>query len=100
MRVVIVSRHPATVKYLKNIWPEAEVVDHITDPGKYRNCLLVGNLPLPMVAELLRNGNRFVMVSLNVPKELRGKELGEEELKKYVKLYEITRLELSEFVIS
>jgi len=100
MRVVIVSRHPATVKYLKNIWPEAEVIDHLDDPRRFKNCLLVGNLPLPMVAELLRNGNRFVMVTLNVPKELRGKELGEEELKKYMKLYEITKLELSEFVIA
>jgi len=97
MKVVIVSRHEGTINYLKKHYPNAEVVNHIDDPKKFKDSLIIGNLPLHMVSEILKNGNRFVMVSLDVPKELRGKELNESELKEYIKLYEIKKLELEEF---
>ena len=98
-KVVIVSRHEATINLLKSKYPDAEVVNHISNPAEYSNCLIIGNLPINMIADLIKNGNRFVLVALNVPPELRGKELGEEELKKYMKLYEIKSLELEEFRI-
>ena len=97
MKVVIVSRHKGTIDYLKKRYPNAEVVNHIDDPKKFKDSLIIGNLPLHMVSEILRNGNRFVLLTLNVPQELRGKELGEEELKRYAKLYEIKELKLEEF---
>jgi len=97
MKVVIVSRHEATVNYLKKRFPNADVISHMSDPSEYRNCLIIGNLPINVIDTLLKNGNRFVMVSLDIPKELRGKELNEEELKKYMKLYEIKELKLEEF---
>ena len=97
MKVVIVSRHESTIDYLKKRYPNAEVVNHIDDPKKFKDSLIIGNLPLHMVSEILRNGNRFVLLTLNVPQELRGKELGEEELKRYAKLYEIKELKLEEF---
>ena len=99
--VVIVSRHKSTVEYLKTIFGNAEVVDHLTpeDIEKIKGKIVVGNLPIDMIAELLKNGNRFVLVTLNVPRELRGKELSLKEVKKYCKLYEIVDLKLSEFVV-
>ena len=97
MKVVIVSRHEATVNYLKKRFPNADVISHMSDPSEYRNCLIIGNLPINVIDTLLKNGNRFVMVSLDIPKELRGKELGEEELKRYAKFYEVRKLELEEF---
>jgi len=97
MKVVIVSRHKGTIDYLKKRYPNAEVVNHIDDPKKFKDSLIIGNLPLHMVSEVLKNGNRFVMVSLDIPRELRGKELNESELKEYIKLYEIKKLELEEF---
>jgi len=97
MKVVIVSRHEGTIDYLKKRYPNAEVVNHIDDPKKFKDSLIIGNLPLHMVSEVLKNGNRFVMVSLDIPRELRGKELNESELKEYIKLYEIKKLELEEF---
>ena len=97
MKVVIVSRHKGTIDYLKKRYPNAEVVNHIDDPKKFKDSLIIGNLPLHMVSEVLKNRNRFVMVSLDIPRELRGKELNESELKEYIKLYEIKKLELEEF---
>ncbi len=99
MKVVIVSRHEGTISLLKKRFPDAEVVSHLSDPAAYKDCLIIGNLPIHMIAELLQNNNRFVLVALNVPPELRGKELNEEELKKYMKLYEVKKLEIEEFKI-
>jgi len=98
MKVVIVSRHEGTISLLKKRFPDAEVVGHLSDPATYKDCLIIGNLPINMIAELLQNNNRFVLVALNVPPELRGKELNEEELKKYMKLYEVKKLEIEEFI--
>ena len=101
MEVVIVSRHPATVNYLKTVFPEAKVVSHISSIDEIPNgSLVIGNLPIHMIAELIKKGCRFVLVSLEIPRELRGKELSESELRKYMKLLEISKLELSEFIIS
>ena len=102
MEVVIVSRHPATVNYLKTVFSEAKVVSHINSPEDIPSgSLVIGNLPIHLIDELInKRGCRFVLVSLEIPQELRGKELNEEELRKYMRLLEITRLELSEFIIS
>jgi len=97
MKVVIVSRHEGTIDYLKKRYPNAEVVNHIDDPKKFKDSLIIGNLPINIIDTLLKNGNRFVLLTLNVPQELRGKELGEEELKRYAKFYEVRKLELEEF---
>ena len=99
MKVVIVSRHEATVNYLKKRFPDAEVVGHLSDPVAYKDCLIIGNLPIHMIAELLQNNNRFVLVALNVPPEMRGKELREEKLKKFAKFIEIKKIEIEEFKI-
>ena len=99
MKVVIVSRHPGTIEYLKRFYPEAEVINHMTENNIPENALVIGNLPIEMIAKVLEKGNRFVSVVLNVPAELRGKELEEEELKKYMRLIEIKELKIEEFKI-
>lgn len=101
MEVVIVSRHKSTIKLLKQYFPEAKVIGHLSNPNDIPSgSLVIGNLPIETVAELLKRGCRFVSVVLNIPPELRGKELGEEELRRYMKLKEIVRLELSDFIIA
>jgi len=97
MHVIIVSRHAATVNLIKKHFPEAEVVSHMTEDSIPENALIIGNLPLPMVEKVLKKGNRFVMVSLNIPPELRGKELNEEELKRFAEFVEVKKLELEKF---
>jgi len=102
MEVVIVSRHESTIKLLKTVFSEAKVVSHVSDPSEIPSgSLVIGNLPIHLIDELInKRGCRFVLVSLEIPQELRGKELNEEELRKYMRLLEISKLELSEFIIS
>jgi len=96
--VVIVSRHPATINYLKTVFPKAKVISHLSNVDEVPSgSLVIGNLPIELVDKLINErGCRFISVVLNVPPELRGKELGEEELRKYMKLLEIKKLEISE----
>ena len=76
MKKVIVTRHTALVEFLKELGVEGEVVAHATEEtvaGKH----VFGVLPMRLAAE----AGRFTEVSLNVPAELRGKELSLEEIK-------------------
>ncbi len=100
--VVIVSRHPATINYLKTVFPVAKVVSHVSSLDEIpTGALVIGNLPIHLIDKLINErGCRFVLVSLDIPQELRGKELNEQELKKYMRLFEISELKLSEFIIS
>jgi len=100
MEVVIVSRHQGTIEVLRQIFPEAQVVQHISNPREFKGALLIGNFPLEMIAELKKNGNRVIVVNLRVPPEMRGKELSKEEVQKFMKLLEVEELKLSEFIIS
>ena len=99
MKVVIVSRHPGTINLLKSKFPDAEIISHMTEDSIPENALVIGNLPIEMVAKVLEKGNRFVSVVLNIPPEMRGKELSEEELKKFAKFIEIKKIEIEEFKI-
>jgi len=97
-----VSRHQSTIKLLKQIWPEAKVINHLENINEIpAGSLVIGNLPLTIVNKLINErGCRYVQVTLEVPPNLRGKELNEQELKKYMKLIEIQELKLAEFFIS
>jgi len=98
MKVYIVSRHPGTIEYLKRFYPDAEVINHLKSPDDIPSgSLVIGNLPLTVVARLKERGVRYVQVNLEVPPELRGKELDVNELEKYVKLVEIKELKIEEF---
>jgi len=86
MRVAIVSRHPATIEFLKKIFEdkgfEIDVIEHVDDPRELDEYSVVaGNIPLSMM--LKTTCQIFMLLSLNIPREFRGKELGYEEAKKY-----------------
>ena len=101
MKVIIISRHEATINYLKNYFDDdviVEVVNKIEEvdlmnlpPSRYwdeeeeKECLgtfFVGNLPNRHVATLYNRGFNFFTVEFeSLPP--RGVELTPEDLKKY-----------------
>jgi len=101
MEVVIVSRHESTINYLKKYFPEARVLSHVGSIDEIpKASLVIGNLPLSMIDELVnKKGCRVVVVSLNVPRDLRGQELNEDQLKEFMKLYEVSEIKLTEFIL-
>jgi len=111
--LVIVSRHELTRALLRSlapalttkllpapglIWNDIIELDHLDEraiqyfvKNMARNrYFFVGNFPLELILKLYKTfGNPVTVVSLNLPRELRGKELGLKELMRYAKLFTI-----------
>lgn len=88
IKALIVSRHKATVQLLASLLKRHgipyDVADHIDDPQVLKNYdIVLGNLPIIMFEKV--QIPYYIQVSLDIPKELRGKELSADELKKYVR---------------
>ena len=75
MDTVIVTRHAGLVEWLKRLGIEGEVVSH-ADEDTVRGKRVYGVLPFRLAAL----ADEFVEVSMNVPAELRGKELTADDI--------------------
>lgn len=88
---LVVTRHPALVDLLIErglVEPGARVIQHAT-PEDVRDRHVLGVLPIPLAA-LARS---LIMIPLDIPPELRGVELGIEQLRQYAgvaKRYTVT----------
>ena len=80
-RILVVTRHPALVEYLREqgiISGSVEVISHAT-PEQVEGRHVIGVLPLHLAAV----AKSVTVVPLNVPAELRGQELNLEQVRKY-----------------
>lgn len=77
MKILAVTRHPAAQEWLVKQFPGAEVIvsAHYNPGMEASHDAVVGILPVNLVAGLNKSGVRFFMLVLDVPAELRGKEL-------------------------
>ena len=75
MDTVIVTRHSGLVEWLKRRGIEGEVVSH-ADEDTVRDKRVYGVLPFRLAAL----ADEFIEVSMNVPAELRGKELTADDI--------------------
>ncbi|WFE69473.1 CRISPR-associated protein Csx16 [Thiomicrospira sp. R3] len=82
MTTYVVTRHEGALDWLKN---EGVVFDqhllHLEIGMLKKNDVVVGNLPIPIVAEINKLGVVYKHLSFNVPFALRGRELTAQELK-------------------
>jgi putative CRISPR-associated protein (TIGR02620 family) len=85
-RVVISSRHQASIEFLENYCRNHGLIvvaklSHIDRFETLPECeFVIGNLPLEKVAELNRQGIRYGALSITVPPKLRGVDLSREVL--------------------
>jgi len=100
-KTVIVTRHEGAIKWIRAKGFDGEVVAHITEkdieslkPGD----IVIGVLPLQLIAEILSRGAEFILLSLPaVAFSDRGKELSPEEMDKAgAKLYRVKSVQLEE----
>jgi len=98
---IIISRHKGTIEYLKHYYPQAQVIEHLESIKQVpHGALVFGNLPINVVEQLKKRVAKYVHIILNVPKELRGKDLPREELEDYIEFVEIVELKTVPFVVS
>ncbi|MHC1624881.1 MAG: CRISPR-associated protein Csx16 [Methermicoccaceae archaeon] len=100
MKRILVSRHPGAVAWLKSKGFEGEVVAHLTPEMVGEGDVVVGVLPVHLVAELKERGARVIILVLpQVPPEKRGAELSPEEMDRFgARLLEVEELRLKEVV--
>lgn len=84
MKNIVVTRHPALVEFMTEIGliqpdGDIEVLTHVTDPTVLHGARVFGVLPIQLAAE----ADTVVVIPLDLPAELRGKELGIEELRQF-----------------
>lgn len=88
MKVLIVTRHQATVEWIKStLLPtdEVSVVAHYAPGAEDSFDYVVSILPMNLVADMyVRNPQiRYYQVSMEVPEEFRGKELSIEQMEAF-----------------
>lgn len=83
MKTIIVSRHPATVDLLTKKLTHIDRIEKTLPLNdlKKGDCIY-GNLTAHLIAQVNQKGARYFHVLLNLPLELRGKELNAEDLEK------------------
>ena len=84
--VLIVTRHNATVEWLKSTMLDDDVIvvtAHYTPRLAEGFDYVVGILPIQLVAELCAEGIRYYQVTMDVPEEFRGKELTVEQMDQF-----------------
>ena len=74
--MILISRHLATVEWLKS---KGVAVDkhqsHFDTKNVKTGDVIIGNLPIQMVAEVCIKGGEYHHIEIDLPKDLRGKEL-------------------------
>lgn len=85
-KILVVSRHPATVEFVKGtltLNDQVTVVSHYLPQMAEGYDQVVGVLPIQLVEELCNRGKRFLQVVMDVPEEFRGKELSLDQMKEF-----------------
>ncbi|HDR0612024.1 CRISPR-associated protein Csx16 [Pasteurella multocida] len=81
MAVWFVSRHQGAIDWIKtqNIHID-HWVSHLEIDRIQANDIVIGTLPLHMVAQICEKGARFYFLSINLQENLRGQELTASQL--------------------
>ncbi len=96
MTTFFITRHPGAVDWAAR---QGLVVDQLVPhldlamimPGD----VVIGNLPVNLAAGVCARGGRFFNLSLDIPAEARGRELGADDLERYaarIEEYPVRRL--------
>lgn len=84
MTTWLVTRHAGAVEWAREIGVELsseKPCTHLDVESVQAGDIVVGTLPVHLVAEINRRGARYLHLSMEIPADARGRELSAEELK-------------------
>lgn len=90
--MLIVTRHDDAVAWLRSKGYEGDVVTHMSDADVAAlpaASMVIGVLPLHLAVAVIQAGHRFVSLQLEIPADLRGKELTVEAMQDIASLMEL-----------
>jgi CRISPR-associated protein Csx16 len=80
--VWLVSRHPGAIEWVKS--QESSIDHEVThlsvEAYPKSGDIVIGSLPVHVIAKLNEQGIRFFHIQVNIPAELRGQELTKKQL--------------------
>lgn len=81
MTTLLVTRHPGALAWLHaQGYADAVHCPHLDPDRVQAGDVVVGTLPVQLVADVCERGARYVNLSLDIPPTLRGHELSLEQL--------------------
>lgn len=82
MKILAIVRHSAAKEWLCDKFPHdsVEVISHYTDGMEEGFDVVVGILPVPLIANLNKKEIRFLLLTMNIPESLRGVELTKQQM--------------------
>lgn len=75
MTVLFVTRHPGAIEWAARQGIKAEAVTHLDASAVKHGDIVLGTLPVNLVAEINERGARYLHLSIDIPPDRRGKEL-------------------------
>lgn len=97
MSTYLITRHQGAVHWVKSQGIVVdEIIQHLELSSLKSGDVLIGTLPINLVAELGKIGVRYFHLTLNIPESLRGKELTLDEMNEvnaYLQEYRAEKVE-------
>jgi CRISPR-associated protein Csx16 len=84
MTVYFITRHPGAVAWAHEEGIEVtHLIDHLDVTDIQPGDVVIGTLPVNLAAEVCARGGRYLHLSLELPPELRGRELSTEDMRRF-----------------
>jgi len=89
VQAVVVTRHLGAVDWLRKkhgFTVNTHVISHLSQEiidFLDRRHIVIGTLPIQLVADVLKQGARYFHLEMSLPSEARGKELSADDMDKY-----------------
>lgn len=94
MTTYFVTRHPGARDWAAGAGIGVErVVDHLDVDWIGRGDVVIGSLPVNLVAQVCERGGRYLHLSLDLPPQARGRELSAEDMERFGARIEEYRVE-------
>jgi CRISPR-associated protein Csx16 len=83
MIIYFITRHPGAIAWACEEGIEVtHFIDHLDIATLQPGDVVIGTLPVNLAAEVCARGGRYLHLSLDLPPELRGRELSAEDMRR------------------
>ncbi len=96
MSTYFVTRHTGALEWACTQGIEAEPVEHLDPADIMSGDIVIGTLPVHVAAEICARGARYLHLVLNIPPDVRGRELSAAEMTYFgarIERYDVQRKE-------
>ncbi len=83
MTTYFVTRHQGALDWARAQGVEADPLDHLDPATIAPGDMVIGTLPVHIIAEICTRGGRYLHLVLDLPPEARGKELSAADMTRF-----------------